>query len=102
MVPLVYHKGYNVTACGLERLHPFDGVKYRRIHDELIRQGLRRPADFIRPTPPSRQDLEAVHDPAYLRSLGHRLTLAKILEVPLVAALPAVLTHWRVLRPMRL
>jgi len=100
MVPIVYHPGYNVTACGLERLHPFDSVKYRRIHDELIRQGLRRPADFVRPSFPSRQQMSVVHDPDYLRSLRRRLTLAKILEVPIVALLPVAFTHWRVLRPM--
>jgi hypothetical protein len=40
MVPLVYHPRYNITAFGLERLHPFDGRKYRRIHDALIARGL--------------------------------------------------------------
>lgn len=28
--PVVYHRGYNLTACGLERLHPFDAAKYSR------------------------------------------------------------------------
>jgi histone deacetylase 11 len=102
MVPLVYHPGYNITACGLERLHPFDSVKYRRIHDELIRQGLRRPGDFHRPAPLSRGELALVHEPAYLRSLWRGGELARILEVPPLALLPAVFTRWRVLRPMRL
>jgi histone deacetylase 11 len=44
MVPLVYHPRYNITAFGLERLHPFDGRKYRRIHDALAARGLRRRA----------------------------------------------------------
>src|SRR5947209_5368629 len=102
MVPLVYSPAYNVTACGLERLHPFDGVKYRRIHDWLIAQGLRRMTDFTAPTPPTDADLAAVHSPDYLASLRRRMVLARILEVPLVAALPAAFTRWRVLRPMRL
>jgi hypothetical protein len=38
--PPGYSLGYNVTACGLERLHPFDSQKYRRIHDWRIRQSL--------------------------------------------------------------
>ena len=46
MVPLVYSPNYNITACGLQHLHPFDSVKYRRIHDELVRQGLRRAGDL--------------------------------------------------------
>src|ERR671933_816386 len=51
MVPVVYSPAYDVTAFGLERLHPFDGRKYRRIRDWLVRQGLRRPPDFVAPTP---------------------------------------------------
>ena len=51
MVPLVYHPLYNITAFGLERLHPFDGRKYRRIHDALVARGLRRARDFVRPRP---------------------------------------------------
>jgi hypothetical protein len=29
MVPLVYHPSHNIAAFGFERLHPFDGRKYR-------------------------------------------------------------------------
>src|SRR5262249_35862346 len=42
------------------------------------------------------------HTEEYLRSLRRSLTLAKILEVQVVALLPAIFTNWRVLRPMRL
>jgi acetoin utilization deacetylase AcuC-like enzyme len=35
VIPLIYHPGSNITAFGLERWHPFDGRKYRRIHDAL-------------------------------------------------------------------
>lgn len=51
VVPIVYSPRYNVTAFGLERLHPFDGRKYGRIRDWLVRQGLRRPRDFVAPAP---------------------------------------------------
>src|SRR5476651_2065248 len=101
MVPLVYSPAYNITAFGLERLHPFDSKKYGRIHDWLIRQGLRTRRDFIVPRLASRADLLSVHSPEYLTSLRQRRTLARILEVPLLAVLPACLVHWRVLRPMR-
>jgi histone deacetylase 11 len=101
MVPIVYSAGYNITACGLERLHPFDSVKYRRIHDWLIRQGLRTAADFTAPLACGRADLLRVHTPEYLRSLRSRRVLARILEVFAVLFLPALLVDWRVLRPMR-
>jgi histone deacetylase 11 len=101
MVPLVYSPKYNITAFGLERLHPFDGRKYRRIPDWLIRQGLRRPRDFTTPRPCTPADLLRIHTREYLRSLRDRRVLARILEVPLVGSLPAWLVNWRVLRPMR-
>jgi len=102
MVPLVYHPRYNITAFGLERLHPFDGRKYERIHDALIAGGLRRGSDFTRPRPATKGELLTVHAPEYLRSLRNPEALARILEVPAVRRLPAWFTDWRVLRPMRL
>jgi histone deacetylase 11 len=101
MVPLVYSPKYNITAFGLERLHPFDGSKYRRIHEWLIRQGLRKPSDFLAPCPITRAELLRVHTAEYLRSLRNRCVLAGILEVPIVRYLPSWLIAWRVLRPMR-
>src|SRR5258707_107504 len=51
MIPLVNHPRYKITAFRLERLHPFDSRKYRRIHDALTARGLQRPRDFVRPRP---------------------------------------------------
>src|SRR5690242_11221077 len=101
MVPIVYSPNYNITAFGLERLHPFDSRKYRRIRDWLIRQGLRSPQDFQAPAPAAEADLLRVHTRDYLRSLRSPVVLARILELPPVRFLPAWFTHWRVLRPMR-
>jgi histone deacetylase 11 len=101
MIPLVYHPRYNITAFGLERLHPFDSRKYRRIHDALISRGLRRSRDFVRPGRVTRGELLAIHTPEYLRSLRRPEILARILEVPVVARLPGWVIDWRVLRPMR-
>ena len=102
MIPLIYHPRYNITALGLERLHPFDSRKYRRIQDALIARGLRRSRDFVRPSATSRQELLKVHTPEYLRSLRSSETLARILEVPIIRRLPGWLIDWRILRPMRL
>ena len=53
MIPIVYHHRYNITAFGLERFHPFDGRKYRRIHDTLVARGLRRPGTKVAAHPGS-------------------------------------------------
>src|SRR4051812_47383015 len=101
MVPIVYHPRYNITAFGLERLHPFDSRKYRRIHDALVARGLRRFREFVRPRPITRADLLKVRAEEYLRSLRSPESLARILEVPVVRRLPAWVIDWRILRPMR-
>ncbi|HZV05494.1 MAG TPA: histone deacetylase [Gemmataceae bacterium] len=101
MVPLIYSPRYNIKALGLERWHPFDTSKYQRIHDWLIRQGLRRREDFIAPHPCTLGELSRVHSQDYLRSLKRRRELARIFELLPIAYLPAWLIDWRVLRPMR-
>lgn len=101
MVPIVYSSAYDITAFGLERLHPFDSRKYRRIRDWLVLQGLRTRRDFVAPRPCTEEELRRVHDAAYLQSLRDRRVLVGILEVAAVGYLPAWVTDWRVLRPMR-
>ena len=101
MVPIVYSPGYNITALGLERLHLFDSLKYRRIRRWLLRQGLRRTGEFFAPAPITNADLLLVHSACYLKSLGSSRVLARILELPTLAILPAWLVRWRVLTPMR-
>ena len=29
-IPIIYSEDYNITACGLEKCHPFDSCKYGR------------------------------------------------------------------------
>jgi histone deacetylase 11 len=102
MIPLVYHPLYNITAFGLERRHPFDSRKYRRIHDALIGRGLRREVDFVRPRPATIAELRRVHSAEYLASLRRSEVLATIFAVPLARIVPGWLLDWRVLRSMRL
>src|SRR6266478_1883255 len=101
MVPIVYSPNYNFTAFGIERRHSFDSVKYRRIHNWLIRQGLRKAGDFVSPSLIAKDDLLRVHTSEYLHLLRDRRVLAQILEVPALQYLPAWFIDWRVLRPMR-
>jgi histone deacetylase 11 len=101
MIPLIYSPRYNISAFGLERLHPFDSGQDGRIRDWLLRQGLRTRGDFITPAPCTRDDLLRVHTAEYLRSLRNRRLLARILEVPIVRLVPSWMIAWRILRPMR-
>ncbi len=101
MIPVIYHPKSNITVFGLERLHPFDGRKYRRIHDALIDGGLRKARDFTLPSPIRREELASVHTQEYLGSLRDSEVLAAILSVRLLALLPWRFVDWRVLLPMR-
>lgn len=101
MIPIVYRKSYDITAFGLERMHPFDGAKYWRIRNDLVRSGLRRRSDFVRPRPVSKTDLAKLHPGEYTNRLKQSNEVARILELPFVARLPAWVIEWRILRPMR-
>ena len=37
--PIVYSPKYNIHAFGLEKLHPFDASKYRRVFEDLVKSG---------------------------------------------------------------
>ena len=100
-VPLTYNPRYNFTAFGIESLHPFDGCKYMKIHDALIKAKLRTEDNFLCPKEIERSQLELVHTSHYLNALKDSKTVARILEIPQVAVLPAEAVDWRVLRPMR-
>ena len=101
MIPLVYSPHYNITAYGLENLHPFDCVKYRRIHDWLIDQGLRKEQDFVAPQISTRDELLRLHTPEYLESLKSSSVLKEILEVWVISFLPNGFVDGHVLEPMR-
>lgn len=34
-LPIVFSPAYNITACGIEKVHPFDSVKYGRVMARL-------------------------------------------------------------------
>ena len=38
--PIVYHPGYDITAFGFEKLHPFDSEKYSRIYNLLLKKSV--------------------------------------------------------------
>jgi len=103
--PIVYCDDYNITACGLEKIHPFDSIKYRRgntqsVANMLVESGaLPSSKVFISPSTCPRYILQEVHSFPYLLSLSYSLCVAKVVEVP-VCCVPAPLLRLRVLTPM--
>ena len=49
--------------------HIFPAEKYRRVHDQLIRDGVAELPDFVDPQPAPDQDILLVHTPQYVQKL---------------------------------
>lgn len=61
--PIIYHNRYNVTACGIEKLHPFDAQKYGRVFQHL------RDKKIV-------SDLSKVYEPKGLKRALHNMTVS--------------------------
>lgn len=103
--PIVYSDRYNITACGIEKVHPFDSIKYRRgrlysVVSRLIELGAIPSADaLISSDICPRYILQEVHSFLYLLSLSYSICVSRVVEVP-VCFVPAPMLRHRVLVPM--
>uniref|UniRef100_A0A7S3LT68 Histone deacetylase domain-containing protein n=1 Tax=Palpitomonas bilix TaxID=652834 RepID=A0A7S3LT68_9EUKA len=100
-LPIFYRKEYNITAGGIERLHPFDSQKYGRVIHFLVSRGVLSEKDVVRPSLPSRAALVTIHGPGYLSSLKFSIQVARLLEVIPALFLPQPFLSWRALRAMQ-
>jgi len=62
---LVYSDRYDLNLGN----HVFPSTKYRLVKEELLRQHVAEPGDFIEPPPASDDDIALVHHREYLRKL---------------------------------
>lgn len=100
-VAVVYSKHYQMSMGGLERLHSFDIRKYARIYLKLNTEGLLRPEDVFVPEAVTREQILLVHSEAFLASLKDSKTVARYLEAPVVAVVPAGLVDAGILNAFR-
>ncbi|KAL8130461.1 hypothetical protein V2J09_019616 [Rumex salicifolius] len=100
-VPLIYSSSYDISFLGIEKLHPFDSLKWGRICQFLISAGVLDKKRIVEPEEASQNDLLVVHSEKYLKSLKSSYTVAKITEVPPVAMIPNSLVQQKVLFPFR-
>ncbi|EAR91698.2 histone deacetylase family protein (macronuclear) [Tetrahymena thermophila SB210] len=100
-LPILYHPSYNITACGIEKLHPFDSVKYGRVFNILKEKGFLQEQGFYKPKEKVGRGL-MLHlgmSPLYLLYLNYAAYVSKCIEIPLFF-LPASFLRWKVLDPM--
>jgi acetoin utilization deacetylase AcuC-like enzyme len=62
---LVYSDAYYLPIGA----HVFPAEKYRRIHDQLLAEGVAEASDFLEPEPATDQDILLVHKPEYVNKL---------------------------------
>jgi len=62
---LVYSDGYYLPIGA----HVFPAEKYRLVHEQLLKDGIAKPADFVEPQPASDQDILLVHTQEYVSKL---------------------------------
>lgn len=103
MPRIVYSRKYNIGFYGLERFHPFDSRKYGRAwkliqnhFGKSIRPLLVKPRRQV-----NRDEMQLVHNAAYLKKLKSSRYVAAALELPQIQRLPNAMINWHVLRPMR-
>ncbi|CAG0902295.1 unnamed protein product [Darwinula stevensoni] len=67
--PIIYCDDYNLSFCGLEKLHFFDAHRSRHVLQNLRRKGILSEDKLMCPGEPSEEDLLLVHTQEYLQSL---------------------------------
>ncbi|XP_042896168.1 histone deacetylase 11 isoform X2 [Parasteatoda tepidariorum] len=99
--PIIYSPHYNIHFMGLEKLHPFDSAKWEKIYQILLDSEIVSKTTSVEPREASKKVLLVVHSEDYLRKLKWSVNVARITEVPFVAALPNSIVQRRVLQPFR-
>ena len=100
-VALVYADAYEIDLGGLEERHAFDIHKYRKIRDRLVADRLAAKDDFRVPEPVTTEQILLVQTKTLLENLKQPARVARYLEAPEAAMLPAEVLDRGVLGPLR-
>lgn len=99
--PIIYRPEYNISFCGLEKIHPSDSNKWGNVFEYLKRYGVIDDLTVVSPRLPKREDLLIVHPKVYLRKLQCSLYVAQITEIPLLMFVPNFILQKLFLKSMR-
>lgn len=100
-VAVVYSRHYQINLAGLEKLHPFDIHKYKKIYLKLIRQGYVTPEDVFVPRPVTEDQIRLVHTRKFMDSLDDPAAVARYLEAPQVKMAPSKVVDAGILHAFR-
>ena len=100
--PFVYARDYNIGLLGIEKFHPFDTAKYRKVYKIIKKHTGLSKSDFYKPKSVDDEALKLVHFQSYLDSLQDAKTIAEVAEMPPLGLIPAGLLRRNLLGPMRM
>ncbi|MEW5316551.1 MAG: hypothetical protein WDW38_007918 [Sanguina aurantia] len=102
-LPVVYHERYNISFGGMEKLHPFDSCKFRKVLANLVTAGVITAAQTVAPVEASMQLLRDVHDAEYVRQVHEsNWRIVQVTELVPLLLVPNSLLQWRVVTPLKL
>lgn len=100
--PFVFDPNYDISAYGIEKLHPFDAKKYGKVWN-LLKEKLGLTAENIyTPEIVSNADIELVHTPKYVSSLQNSTTLGILADMDSLGWLPDSFIQKILLDPVKL
>lgn len=100
-VPIIFHKNYDITCIGLEKLHPFDTAKYGKIYNFLKSKFKLKDPQFYKPKLVTDVELLTVHSLEYINNLNYSSNIAQIAEVPAISYVPNFILQNILLTPMK-
>jgi histone deacetylase 11 len=87
-IPIVYREEYNIRLMGLEKLHPFDTLKFKNVFDKLVLLPNVHQNQFYKPEQISDSMLMSIHSNKYLKSLENKEKIVSIVELGPLSSLP--------------
>jgi len=87
-VPIVFHRNYDISCYGVEKLHSFDSKKYGKVVEHLQKNCNIMPIQLHEPRKISDEQLASIHTRSYLNSLQSSSTIAQIVGIPPVSLVP--------------
>ncbi|HED33754.1 MAG TPA: histone deacetylase [Gammaproteobacteria bacterium] len=101
---LVYSSQYDLNFPGLNKIHPFDGLKFSKAWKIIAGEFSGEIESlWIRPEQPvSDEVLLKLHSKAYLESLNNSSTIAQVVELHLTKYIPSFILKNRLLKPLKL
>ena len=99
--PIIYTEDYNIGLMGMQKLHPFDSEKYRKVYKHLVKEAKVPKSNFYRVKPVKEDLLLEVHTAEYLESLKSSKVIAQVAELPPIGMVPNFLLQSNLLKPMK-